>query len=97
MSNAPYQLPLVDLAALPFTPANNPVTEGRIITVRIPHDLHKALRVQAREQDTSLNSLCVSRLMAAIPQCPLLVATTAAERDKFVAERTLHVAEVAGA
>ncbi len=37
-----------------------------VITVRIPKSLHKALREEAYEQRTSMNKLCISRLLRLI-------------------------------
>ena len=35
----------------------------RVITVRIPKSLHEALRVEAHEHHTSMNKLCISKLL----------------------------------
>ena len=35
----------------------------RVITVRLPKSLHEALRVEAHEHQTSMNKLCVSKLL----------------------------------
>jgi predicted HicB family RNase H-like nuclease len=35
----------------------------RVITVRLPKSLHDALRVEAHEHCTSMNKLCISKLM----------------------------------
>lgn len=37
-----------------------------VITVRLPRDLHRALRRRAREDDQSLNRFCVNALFAAL-------------------------------
>lgn len=46
---------------------NGPVTEGeeptRVITVRLPKSMHEALRVEAFEHHTSMNKLCISKLL----------------------------------
>jgi len=39
---------------------NEPV---RVITVRLPKSLHEALRVEAHEHRTSMNKLCISKLL----------------------------------
>jgi predicted HicB family RNase H-like nuclease len=35
----------------------------RVITVRLPRSLHEALRVEAHEHHTSMNKLCISKLI----------------------------------
>ena len=35
----------------------------RVITVRLPKSLHEALRVEAFEHRTSMNKLCISKLL----------------------------------
>ena len=35
----------------------------RVITVRLPKSLHEALRVEAHEHCTSMNKLCISKLL----------------------------------
>jgi predicted HicB family RNase H-like nuclease len=35
----------------------------RVITVRLPRSLHEALRVEAHEHHTSMNKLCISKLL----------------------------------
>ena len=35
----------------------------RVITVRLPKSLHEALRVEAHEHRTSMNKLCISKLL----------------------------------
>jgi predicted HicB family RNase H-like nuclease len=35
----------------------------RVITVRLPKSLHEALRVEAHEHHTSMNKLCISKLL----------------------------------
>jgi predicted HicB family RNase H-like nuclease len=35
----------------------------RVITVRLPKSLHEALRVEAHEYRTSMNKLCISKLL----------------------------------
>lgn len=40
--------------------------ETRVITVRIPQCLHDALKVEAHQHQTSMNKLCISKLMQVI-------------------------------
>jgi predicted HicB family RNase H-like nuclease len=44
-------------------PANNPEEPTRVITVRLPKSLHEALRTEAHEHRTSMNKLCISKLL----------------------------------
>ena len=37
--------------------------ETRVITVRIPQSLHDALKIEAYEHRTSINKLCISKLL----------------------------------
>jgi predicted HicB family RNase H-like nuclease len=43
--------------------ATDPEEPTRVITVRLPKSLHEALRVEAHEHRTSMNKLCVSKLL----------------------------------
>ncbi len=43
--------------------ADDPEEPTRVITVRIPKSLHEALRVEAYEHHTSMNKLCISKLL----------------------------------
>ena len=38
----------------------------RVITVRMPKSMHEALRVEAHERHTSMNKLCISKLLQMI-------------------------------
>jgi predicted HicB family RNase H-like nuclease len=38
----------------------------RVITVRLPKSMHDALRVEAHEHRTSMNKLCISKLLQPI-------------------------------
>jgi predicted HicB family RNase H-like nuclease len=40
--------------------------ETRVITVRLPRSLHEAIRVEAHECRTSMNKLCISKLLQMI-------------------------------
>ena len=44
-------------------PPADPEEPTRVITVRLPKSLHEALRVEAHECHTSMNKLCVSKLL----------------------------------
>ena len=38
----------------------------RVITVRLPQSLHEALRTEAHEKKTSMNKLCISKLLQTV-------------------------------
>ena len=40
----------------------------RVITVRMPKSLHESLRVEAHDRHTSMNKLCISKLLQMIDQ-----------------------------
>ena len=40
----------------------------RVITVRMPKSLHEALRVEAHDRHTSMNKLCISKLLQVIDE-----------------------------
>ena len=40
----------------------------QMITVRLPRSLHKTLREEAQQRHTSLNKLCISKLLQAIDE-----------------------------
>jgi predicted HicB family RNase H-like nuclease len=61
-------------------PGETPLGEAtKIITVRIPKSLHDALRIEAFEHRTSMNKLCISKLLQFIDeeQVPAAVEVTA--------------------
>jgi predicted HicB family RNase H-like nuclease len=39
----------------------------RIVTVRMPKSLHDALKAEAHERSTSLNQLCIRKLISDLP------------------------------
>ena len=45
------------------TESNEPT---RVITVRLPKSLHESLRAEAHEKHTSMNQLCISKLLQII-------------------------------
>jgi len=44
-------------------PPPDPDEPTRVITVRLPKSLHEALRAEAHEHRTSMNKLCISKLL----------------------------------
>ena len=63
-------------------PPEDPKEPTRVITVRLPKSLHEALRVEAHEHQTSMNKLCISKLVQFIDN-----ELIPRERWKRVAER----------
>jgi predicted HicB family RNase H-like nuclease len=41
----------------------SPKEPTRVITVRLPQSLHESLRTEAHERRTSMNKLCISKLL----------------------------------
>lgn len=53
-----------------------------VITVRLPKSLHDALRVEAHERKTSINRLCIAKLLQAIDgEAAMPVMERVIERD----------------
>jgi predicted HicB family RNase H-like nuclease len=44
-------------------PPNEDEEPTRVITVRLPKSLHEAIRFEAHEHQTSMNKLCISKLL----------------------------------
>lgn len=44
-------------------PIKDDAEPTRVITVRLPKSLHEALQVEAHEHHTSMNKLCISKLL----------------------------------
>jgi predicted HicB family RNase H-like nuclease len=44
-------------------PANDGKENTRVITVRLPASLHESLKHEAGEKNTSINQLCISKLL----------------------------------
>ena len=44
----------------------DPEDPTKVITVRLPKSLHEALRVEAHEHHTSMNKLCITKLLQLI-------------------------------
>jgi predicted HicB family RNase H-like nuclease len=40
----------------------------RVITVRLPKSLHESLRVEAHDRHTSMNKLCISKLLQVVDE-----------------------------
>ena len=52
---------VTELRKLP--PSKVPGEDTQVITVRIPNSMHEALRIEAYEHHTSMNKLCISKLL----------------------------------
>ena len=47
-------------------PNGSPKEPTRVITVRMPKSLHEALKAEAHEMHTSMNKLCISKLLQVV-------------------------------
>ncbi len=75
---------LVDLQALPFCTIEDAEGGTRVVTVRMPKLLHEALSRQAHEVRSSVNLLCISRLIAAVDGCAIVPANVREQQRKFI-------------
>lgn len=50
------------------TPVSEDLEPTRVITVRLPKSLHEALRHEAHERRTSMNKLCISKLLQVVDE-----------------------------
>jgi predicted HicB family RNase H-like nuclease len=46
--------------------ANNSKEPQRVITVRLPKSMHEALKEEAKQHKTSMNKLCISKLLQVV-------------------------------
>ena len=46
----------------------SPKEPNRVITVRLPKSLHEALKAEAHDRRTSMNKLCISKLLQVIDE-----------------------------
>ena len=60
---------------------NAPREPTRVITVRLPKSLHESLRAEAHDRHTSMNKLCISKLLQVVDDelVPAETAGSAAE------------------
>ncbi len=47
---------------------SGPREPTRVITVRLPKSLHESLRAEAHERQTSMNKLCISKLLQVVDE-----------------------------
>lgn len=59
------EIPLPEDAKAGEEPENDP-EPVRVITVRVPESVHESIRIEAHERHTSMNKLCISKLLRAI-------------------------------
>lgn len=64
---AEIQQMLAQLRTGPQSP-NEEEEPTRVITVRLPKSLHESLRTEAHERRTSMNKLCISKLLQMVDQ-----------------------------
>ncbi len=64
---AEIQQMLAKLRERGTTPADNS-EPTRVITVRLPKSLHESLRTEAHEKRTSMNKLCISKLLQMVDE-----------------------------
>lgn len=57
----------------------------RVITVRLPKSLHESLRAEAHDRRTSMNKLCISKLLQVIDEEMVPMDEAAAMSDEQVA------------
>jgi predicted HicB family RNase H-like nuclease len=67
--------------------AQTPDEPTKVITIRLPQSLQEALRVEAESMQTSVNKLCISKLMqiidnSLVPNESAAKAAREAERDR---------------
>jgi predicted HicB family RNase H-like nuclease len=63
-------------------PAGSPKEPTRVITVRMPKSLHESLKTEAYEMKTSMNKLCISKLLQVVDE--ELVPCEASEQGELV-------------
>ncbi len=68
----------------------------RVITVRLPKSLHEALKTEADDLATSMNKLCISKLLQAIEESAIPQKSSAEERAKQMAELQAAIPSTSG-
>ena len=63
-------------------PGNSSNEPTRVITVRLPESLHEALKAEANDHNTSMNKLCISKLLQVLIESEK--AANAAKRNNSV-------------
>lgn len=62
-------------------PSQEGIEPTRVITVRLPKSMHETLRAEAHERHTSMNKLCISKLLQFVDNS-LVPKDTKAQDDK---------------
>jgi len=62
----------------------------RVITVRLPESLHEALKAEASDHNTSMNKLCISKLLQVLIEDEKAAQANAARNASPVAPRPLQ-------
>jgi len=65
---ADIQRMVTDLRGRTPSTVNDDKEPIRVITVRLPKSLHESLRAEAHERQTSMNKLCISKLLQVIDE-----------------------------
>jgi len=60
-------------------PSNNEAT--RVITVRLPESLHEALKAEASDHNTSMNKLCIAKLLQVLAENAKAAPSTTIKRS----------------
>jgi hypothetical protein len=68
------------------TVAGQPKEEERVITVRLPKSMHDLLKREANEKSTTVNKLCISKLLQSIDQDLIPVDLPEKQKEKKQAE-----------
>jgi predicted HicB family RNase H-like nuclease len=63
----------------------------RVITVRLPESLHEALKAEANDHHTSMNRLCISKLLQVLAENPKMVGASRAAMPPAPSPTTMGV------
>ncbi len=72
-------------------PGNGSNEPTRVITVRLPESLHEALKAEASDHNTSMNKLCISKLLQVLIENEKGAAAAAAAKNQASQGRTAPV------
>ncbi len=65
-------------------PGNNSNEPTRVITVRLPESLHEALKAEASDHNTSMNKLCISKLLQVLIENERVAAAAASSAKRAI-------------
>ena len=80
--------------ALPVQEENEPT---RVITVRLPKSMHEALRHEAHARHTSMNKLCISKLLQYIDDKLVPTDTKAQDEEASATKKISEPSEITAA